>query len=186
LAPGPEVLSDTSQWRIKPTWTINGTQKALTGDPKSYSTKQGAYFNCDDFHMQNEYSYCGYYQGTNQNGCWTRQYFPFSMETPVMNYTIRFSNNEASIEIYAESEFNETDGNTQARIDFGAIRQMPSVVDNEFWNHYDRSSYEIVKAQYDLNRVQFVPDQANMPVCMNQTESGEWYATVNATFSQEV
>ncbi|GAB1315629.1 hypothetical protein MFIFM68171_05839 [Madurella fahalii] len=166
-----------------PHWTINGTERALISAPTNSSKRNSVYLDCANLPAAQQTQYCGTGEDIDVGGCWSRQYFILSMQD-AMNFTFRFSNYEASALIYTTMDWvyeNGTNmGPSTAVIRFGGERELPSVVDYDFWTNSE-ANYEFEQA--NLNNMEFVPDHAGMPLFLNRTESGEWYDTMNGTFS---
>jgi len=173
LEPGQAPISS----ELLPTWTINGTQDALidTGDHKA-----GFDLDCNNLQGKQKYQYCGFAQDEDDGGCWTHQAFSFSMKTP-LNFTILFNNHEADVWINVTNPYNNSALTTAVEIKFGGTRDLPSVVDYDFWTNSEQV-YEVYKNEE--SKMEFQPDKNKMPVFWNNTRSGEWYATVNQTYSQ--
>ena len=172
-----------------PVWTINGTQAALTDYPDITDDNQGVYISCD---YPGSNIYCGGYEDIHDavtGGCWRSQSIPFNMQT-AMNFTFRFDMNEATVEIWVESEYvtylgNRTGANTQAYLKFSGGKQLPSVVDYDFWEN-SQSDYEVESGYMEERKdMKLEEDEAGMPILVNRTDSGEWYDSANGTFSTQ-
>ncbi|ETN41230.1 uncharacterized protein HMPREF1541_03165 [Cyphellophora europaea CBS 101466] len=172
-----------------PTWIINGTQASLTDSPNEDDDTQSVYFGC---RYEKSPYYCGGYEDLHKpppGGCWASQTFNFNMRN-VMNFTFRFADNEASVEIWAASPYvlytgQETGSETRAHITFGGDRQVPSVVDYAFWTNAE-TDYETEKADAQARQGMRLEVGADgLPVLANHTESAEWYASGNGTFKAE-
>ena len=169
-----------------PVWTVNGTEAALTEAPTESDNSMGVYFDCD--YPGSRY-YCGGYEDIHEGGCWSRQSFYFNMRSR-LNFTIRFSENEATFEIWAQQELLNYEGAstsnyTKAYLRFGGDRSLPSIVDYDFWEH-STSDYE-VEQQFLSTRqdLEWTADENGMPLLSNDTDSGEWYDAGNGTFKAE-
>lgn len=185
----PAILAhDTAreQSSFVPVWTINGTEASLIDSPKDTDHTQGVYFGCR--YSKSPY-YCGGYEDRQKpppGGCWSSQMFNFNMRN-ALNYTFRFSNNEASVEIWATSPYvlytgEETGSETTAYISFGGNRQVPSVVDYDFWTNAE-SNYEIETEYAQTHAGMKLEMGANdLPVLVNDTETGQYYAAGNGTY----
>jgi hypothetical protein len=173
LAPDPEELAN-GPWSLVPVWTINGTQSAFV--VSSQTSPEAIYLQCDNSRHR---GYCGYFQDTHQNGCWSRQPFLFGVDEQPSNFSIRFSNNEATFDIWVESEFNSTGVNSVAHIVFRGDRNLPSITDYDFW---EQSPLDYELAREYTNAMRLEADEENMPVFRNETSTRDWWATVNGTF----
>lgn len=175
LAPDPEKLAN-NPWFSFPVWTINGTQSAFVVAPKS---PESIFLNCGNSRHR---GYCGYFQDTKRNGCWYGQDFDFGVDEQPSNFSIRFSNNEATFDMWVESEFNSTGVNSVAHIVFKGNRHLPSITDYDFWR---RSPLNYELAREYVNDMKLEADESNMPVFRNDTSTQDWWATVNGTFHFE-
>ena len=170
-----------------PVWTINGTGASLTDYPNADDDSQGVYISCA---YPGSNVYCGGYEDTHDEvtgGCFRDQQFAFNMRSN-LSYTFRFDINEASVDIFTSAEYvtylgNHTGGNTELNLRFYGTRQLPSVVDYDFWENSE-SDYE-VESQYFEERqgMTLEEDERGLPVLVNRTESGEWYDSANGTYS---
>jgi hypothetical protein len=172
-----------------PVWTVNGTSAALTDYTDATDDTQGVYISCD-YGSFNQY--CGGYEDLHDaatGGCWRSQTIPFNMQSN-LNYTFRFSASEASVDIWTEDEYvtylgNRTGTNTKVYLRFGGTRQLPSVVDYDFWEN-SNSNYEVETAYIEKSTtLKFEEDEEGLPLFMNQTETGEWFDTANGTYSTQ-
>lgn len=177
LAPDP-AQRISEDWRFEPRWTINGTQKALTRTPEQVPAKM-VYLTCRTEELETR-AYCG--SGA-ENDCWAQQYFYFSLQDR-LNFTVKFTNLQAEVYLWVESEYMDTGANTVARIEFGGARQIPSVTDYEFWSHAGSLNYEYIMATEKGKNIELRSDEEGYPVFWNGS-TGRWYATRNATFSVE-
>ncbi|KPI40350.1 uncharacterized protein AB675_7620 [Cyphellophora attinorum] len=175
------------------TWTINGTQNALIEEPDIEDRTQNIYFGC---RYPNSRYYCGTYEDlhSDNGGCWNSQTFLFNMKN-ALNFTYRFSNNEASVEIWASSEYflprreaGTIDGaatgtNTTAYVVFGGTRRVPTVTDYDFWKNTELTYEQEVEDNVRRERMSFVRGVDGLPVLVNETDSGEEYASGNGSYS---
>jgi hypothetical protein len=148
---------------VRPTWTVNGTQSALSSAPDADDYTQGVYFDCD----YNGFDYyCGNGGDEDDGGCFLRQSFYFNMQSR-MNFTIRFSDGEATFEIWAEQEYwnakAPTGKYTKAYVSFAGNRQLPSIVDYDFWEN-TMSNYETEQEFLSTRmNLRWEADEQNMP-----------------------
>lgn len=186
----PAILAHDAareQSSFVPVWTINGTEASLIDSPGERDHTQGVYFGCR--YNKSPY-YCGSYEDLHEpppGGCWSSQMFNFNMRNP-LNFTIRFSDNEASAEIWATSPYvlytgEETGSETTAYISFGGNREVPSVVDYDFWTNSE-SNYEIETDNAQRRAgMKLEMGADDLPVLVDDTETGESFAAGNGTFS---
>jgi hypothetical protein len=172
----PAVLArdDAASNLVTTTWTINGTEGAII-DP---STRPGVYFSCGNLPESQRFgAYCGVGQDSD-GGCFHDLRMVFNMSTP-MNFSMRFSPSQASVDMTGRNPYNRSDFESFATVRFEGNTQLPSVVDYDFWRNSE-SVYEVY--QSEQNRIRLVPDDNGFPVFQNLTSSGEWYATANQTY----
>jgi hypothetical protein len=185
----PAVLAKDTQesTRFSPVWTVNGTGASfLNSDPTS--SNQGVYISCD---YEDTGIYCGGYEDQHaaNGGCFRSQQIDFnSPATTSLNYTYRFSAQEATVDLSILSEYitylgRATGENTEINLKFSGTRGLPSVTDYDFWENSE-SDYEVEKTYYEERKgMQFDEDQEGLPLLVNRTESGEWYDSANGTYS---
>lgn len=180
----PAVLAPQAQepGQSGPEWTINGTEKALLPTTAGVPDLE-LYLNCTDLAPSQRDQYCGTREDTEAGGCWQGQWFGrFSGSAPV-NFTVRFSSGEGSALVYVDAASklgNGTDmGASTAIVRFEGGRELPSVVDYDFWRNSE-ADYEREAA--NINEMGFAPDHVGMPLFINRTQSREWYDTANGTF----
>lgn len=165
-----------------PVWTINGTEAALTDSPDDDDRTNGVYFGC---RYNDSPYYCGGFEDLHatSGGCWSSQWMLFNMRN-ALNFTIRFSDSEASVEIWAASPVDEEQsGMTTTYVSFGGNRKVPSVVDYDFWTN-TLSDYEIETAYAsERQSLKLEMGQDELPVFVNRTDSEDAYAVGNGTFS---
>jgi hypothetical protein len=184
---------------ISPTWTINGTQASLIELPDVDDRSQGVYVGC--FYKGSNY-YCGTSSDLDapDGGCWRDQQFLFNQRASAMNFTFRFSNNEASVEVWTSTEYflprrdsGTVDGvgtgtNTSVYMIFGGNRNVPSVVDYDFWEMAEMD-YEVEIANAEMRKgMVLVKGIDGLPVLMNDTGrggDGESYAAGNGSYSEQ-
>jgi hypothetical protein len=184
---------------VSPTWTINGTESSLIELPNADDRSQGVYLGC--FYKDSNY-YCGTSSDldASDGGCWRDQQFLFNQRASALNFTFRFSNNEASVEIWASTEYflprrdsGTVDGagtgtNTSVYMIFGGNRNVPSVVDYDFWEMAEMD-YEIETANEEMRKgMVLVKGSDALPVLMNDTArggNGESYAAGNGSYSEQ-
>jgi hypothetical protein len=189
--PGHEISS------LSPVWTINGTQAALTDSPDADDRTNSVYFGCRYEHSP---YYCGGFEDRHapDGGCWDSQWILFNMHDP-LNFTYRFSNDEASVYLWARSPLALSDdeaeqgrniesNSSSVYIVFGGNREVPSVVDYDFWTNSE-SDYEI-ETTFAAERqgLNFELGDDGGPVFMNETKQGgdgEGYAVGNGTAVSE-
>lgn len=184
------VTKDTEEsTTYHPEWIINGTQASLSDYPDATDRTQSVYISCD-YPSFNQY--CGGYEDTHDTvtgGCWRDQSIWFNMQTP-MNFTFRFDNVEATVDIWVESEYetamgNRTGTNTQLHLEFSGNRRLPSVVDYDYWEESD-SNYELEQEYLAVRQgLALREDEQGLPIIVNETETGEWYDSANGTFSTQ-
>ena len=179
---------------ISPTWTINGTESSLIEEPDPDDRHQGVYLGC--FYPGSRH-YCGTSSDLDMpdGGCWRAQQFLFNQVATALNFTFRFSNNEASVEIWASTEYSlprrENNGkgtgtNTSVYMVFGGDRKVPSVVDYDFWEMAE-SNYEVEVADAEMRKgMMLVKGVDGLPVLVNDTGrggGGEEFASGNGSYS---
>jgi hypothetical protein len=183
----PAVLAEDVERTRKgtglPVWTINGTQSSIIGWPEKKS-KAGIYFSCTNMEEKDKFgNYCGVSYDDYGAGCWNNHAFSFSMQSP-LNYTIRFDNHTASVEMWAENEFapngTSTGSFTKVFVVFGGLRDLPSVTNFDFWKNSEQN-YEVEKSE--LRDFSFIADEKRMPVFVNNSDTSVWFSTANNTFS---
>ena len=172
--------------RFIPSWVVNGTQYALSQAPDEDDDSMGVYLDCD---YEGSYGYCGGYEDIHDGGCWSRQSFVFNMRSH-LNFTIRFSDSQASFEIWAAQELynaqQPTGKNAKAYISFEGTRQLPSIVDYQFWENSPQTDYEHEQAFLSTRQfLKWVADEKGMPLLLNNTKNGEWFDAGNGTFKAE-
>lgn len=170
-----------------PVWTINGTEQSLINDKTNKSRGEGFYLSCNNFDRSKLTKYCGFFQDSQEDGCWVDTTFKWTMEGPGrVNYTIRFSDSSASVEFWTRQEhFRTSDGSPTGFADeayfvFGGDRDLPSVVDYDYWTNAF-SDYETEKAA--LNDFHFQADDQGFPVFVNRSTRAETYSARNGTYT---
>jgi hypothetical protein len=175
-----------------PVWTINGTEKSLIEAPEEGDDDYRFYVSCA---YEGSYVYCGGYEDNHvegAGGCWRDQFIYLNMKTP-LNYTFRFDNNEASVELWVESPYttymgNETGGYTSVYLRFEGDRHLPSIVDYDFWRGSE-SVYEVEEEFLAERSAMMVQgDEGGLVLLVNETGyggGGEWYDSANGTFSSQ-
>jgi hypothetical protein len=174
LAPDPARLVDGRWYAGNPVWTINGTEDAFVLDQYPQMLLQ-----CEN---SRDRGYCGYFQDTRQNGCWAQQWFSFGMQEQPANFSIRFSNQEATFDLWIEGEYNSTGRNSVAHVVFTGYRDLPSVTDYGFWTQ-SPLNYEVEKGH--VNAMSLESDYNHMPIFRNATDTLDWWSTANGTFRFE-
>lgn len=175
------MLAPHGDWRWD--WSINGTGKAIQPNP-NIETWEGVVLSC--FNMEPDPRIvCG-------GDCWSQQKIPFN--TQEMTYTVLFSDEEAMVEIHAESEFEDTGANTIVDVIFRGDRKLPSMTDYEFWTHAKVLNYEALVAEQNSRTwaMMLGNDSQGFPVFGNKTKDSpfledddERYFSKNATYSVE-
>lgn len=171
-----------------PAWTINGTEKSMIDNPTNTSRREGFYLSCNNLSEKQRFGqYCGFAQDEDADGCWISQTYVWSMTGPgAVNYTIRFSDVEASVEFFTRQEhFRSSDGEgtgffDEAYVVFGGGRALPSIVDYAYWQN-SMTDYETEKAA--LNDFHLRADDQRFPVFVNMSERAETYSTRNGTYT---
>jgi hypothetical protein len=185
---------------IVPVWTINGTHKALVpplggNNDDGYS---GTSLSCA---AESDEGQTGGFCGVpgSADDCWSVSDFRWvvSGEYPrqshtagatSLDFTIRFSKYEASVEIWTEQELlnassGETTGQyTKAYIMFSGKRQLPSPDNIGFWGNSD-TFYETA-AEYPTT-FDFEIDENHFPVFVNRSEKVVKYFVGNGTYYSE-
>ena len=172
----PAVLArdEAASNSVTSTWTVNGTEGAII-DP---SARPGVYFSCGNLpESWRSGKYCGVGQDSD-GGCFHDQQMRFNMSTP-LNFSIRFSPFQASVDLSGHNPYNRSGFESSARIRFEGTTNLPSVVDYDFWRNSEMV-YEVYQGY--RNQIRLVADDKGFPVFQNLTPSGEWYATVNQTY----
>jgi len=171
---------------LLPVWTINGTEQSMINNKNNRTRGEGFYLSCNNFDRSKLTKYCGFFQDSQEDGCWVSTSFVWSMEGPGrVNYTIRFSDSTASVEFWTRQEyFRRSDGAPtgffeEAYFVFGGDRNLPSVVDYDYWTNA-MSDYENEKA--DLNDFHFQADDQGFPVFVNRSTRAESYSARNGTY----
>lgn len=166
-----------------PTWTVNGTQRALI-DSNLWRTARGAYLTCDTLPDRGAPQYCGDPYDIRQDGCWSRTQLGFNFTNP-MNFTVRFSTAEATVDLWFEQAYTRYDGtsvgaNQKVYMQFTGDRKLPDEDDLEFW---DTSELNYTYEDINWNDIAFLPDEEGFPYFINDSTSGakESYYTSNTT-----
>ncbi|KAK3315593.1 hypothetical protein B0H66DRAFT_565628 [Apodospora peruviana] len=183
----PAVLAphDWSRSYIGPQWSINGTEESIVSEPKRSGGGVSLYLDCANLsNKQRGSDYCGTGEDEDVGGCWRSQTFVFNMQDR-MNFSIGFHNFEAEATVFAGQDWvyrNGTNmGTSEVVLTFAGRRELPSVVDYDFWINSEMN-YESEKE--DLNdQFRLEEDATGMPLFLNATQSGEWFDTANGTFS---
>lgn len=71
---------------------------------------QKVYLTCRTPELETR-DFCGGAYDDHQYGCWSQQYFYFSMQDR-LKFTVKFTNTQAEVYLWTESEYNNTGSNT--------------------------------------------------------------------------
>ncbi|KAB5540565.1 hypothetical protein GE09DRAFT_260267 [Coniochaeta sp. 2T2.1] len=171
---------------LLPVWTINGTEQSMINNKNNRTRGEGFLLSCNNFDRSKLTRYCGFSQDVEEDGCWVHTTFQLTMEGPGRaNYTIRFSDFTASVEMWVRQEyFRRSDGAPtgffeEAYFVFNGGRDLPSIVDYAYWTN-SFTDYEQEKA--DLNDVHFEADDERFPVFVNRSTRREAYSARNGTY----
>jgi hypothetical protein len=185
----PAILAEDPErsTQFVPVWTINGTEQSMINNKNNKTRGEGFYLSCNNFDRSKLTKYCGFFQDTQEDGCWVDTTFQWTMEGPGrVNYSIRFSDSTASVEFWTRQEhFRTSDGSPtgffeEAYFVFGGDRNLPSVVDYDYWTN-SFSDYETEKE--NLNDFHFQADDQRFPVFVNKSTRAEMYSTRNGTYT---
>jgi hypothetical protein len=173
------IVEDKAQSDLsRTTWTINGTQGAVIDE----TLGGNVFFSCQNLTPEQlGLRYCGNDLDQQDGGCFFNQMFRFNMQLP-LNFTMTFTSTRATVDLFAEMPYNKTAFNSVAQVSFTGTTDFPSVTYYDFWNNAEKTyeQYQLLYNKY----IKLVPDKNGLPVFWNDTDTGEWYATSNQTFSK--
>lgn len=177
LQPAKIELQKSDAETINPAWSVNGTQESFLDDYAQLWLS----FDCQDVD-QEQFGYCGNYYDRHWGGCWSAQSFELGEGKPV-NYSVRFEDEEAELEIWIARpwiDINGTDlGEIAVKAHFAGDRELPSITEYDFWENSE-TSYE--GAKDDVNDIKLKQDATGMPMFFNETAGSEWYSAGNGTY----
>lgn len=165
-------------------WAVNGTQESLLSGGRDSSDSVS--LDCSEAYGEDSGGYCGTYEDRHQGGCWSSQQFHLHNQTAT-NFSVQFDDSVGTVDIWTAQPWtaiNGTDfGDINVHVSFSGKRHLPSISEDEFWDNMDLYSYEA--AQILVNNIKLKEDEAGMPLFYNNTDSEEWYAAANGTYSND-
>ncbi|KAK2879446.1 hypothetical protein FQN49_000881, partial [Arthroderma sp. PD_2] len=164
----PAVLApDKQSSNANGTWTIKGTEQSLFEEGSFDTEDRMAWLSCERIRTE-MHSYCGTNLDLRGQGCWQSDWVVWTPDSGNLNYTFRFDNSSAEVNIstkheYMNSSNDYTGSYSHVKFSFIGSHNIP---ESKYYSEYV---------------IRLISDDTGMPALLNITDGAKYFAR-NSTF----